>query len=291
MTRRMRLIAGILSWLVLVAALPGAALASPATETFNGYKDWQIFDAYAGGAATTAWIRTPNTYGAGCDAGSDTITVYNTGSAPVRIRGEVRLEQINNGTIEVLQTYLIDFTVPANTPSPGLTLLTIAYPYLGGLPVADPQTGIKELHVNVALGNFGDGQGDGADWDVYSFCNEAQGCTPGYWKNHTEAWPIATSTTLSSVFSGAVSTKYANYSLLSALRLKGGSDLSGAQQILFRAAAAAYLNAVDTGVNYAYSVTEVTTMVNSALASNNRATIIDTAARLDAANNAGCPKN
>ncbi|MGN6675625.1 MAG: hypothetical protein ACTHMA_20205, partial [Thermomicrobiales bacterium] len=190
-------------------------------------------------------------------------------------------------------------TVPANVSyPPGFALVTITYPDLGSLPVADPSTGIKELHVDIQLGNIG-----GGDYDIFGFCNTPpppptgnQGCTPGFWKNHTAAWasvPASTNALVSSVFSGADSS-LASATLLQALSFKGGSTLAGAEEILLRAGVAAYLNAGSgSGVNYALSQADVVKTVNAAIASQDRATIIDAAGKLDGYNNGlgGCPIN
>ena len=84
--------------------------------------------------------------------------------------------------------------------------------------------------------------------------------TPGFWKNHTidprNAWLLtefSTDTVLSSVFTfneylsslhpkGMSSDTFGDITLLEALSLKGGSGVSGALEILMRAAAAAVLN-------------------------------------------------
>lgn len=114
-----------------------------------------------------------------------------------------------------------------------------------------------------------------------------EGCTPGYWKNHPSAWPtgVSPSATVGSVFTGAGS--YSGTTLLAALSLQGGTGVTGATETLLRAAVAAYLNSLT--VDYAYSTAEVVSMVNAALASGDRATMLAVAAALDSANNAGCP--
>ena len=91
---------------------------------------------------------------------------------------------------------------------------------------------------------------------------------------------------MGSVFTGAGS--FSGTTLLGALSLQGGSGVEGATEILLRAAVAAYLNSLS--LNYAYSTAEVVSMVNAALASGDRATILAVAAELDAASNAGCPR-
>lgn len=122
-----------------------------------------------------------------------------------------------------------------------------------------------------------------------------EGCTPGYWKNHTESWEeITPSTTFASV--GIVGAP-AGTTFLAALQGGGGSGISGATQILLRAAAAAWLNAAHDGLGYPYRRYDagldgrqpLRTLINAALASNDRQTILDLASTLDAANNLGCP--
>jgi hypothetical protein len=115
-----------------------------------------------------------------------------------------------------------------------------------------------------------------------------EGCTPGYWKNHTDAWVGYTpGQKVNSVFT--VSGSLGNATLLSALHFGGGGGVSGATQILLRAAVAALLNASNPDVDYAFTEAQIIAGVNSAIASGNRATILAAATRLDGYNNAGCP--
>lgn len=128
-----------------------------------------------------------------------------------------------------------------------------------------------------------------------------EGCTPGYWKNHTDNWqetrpgnlltfdhpsiafpPFApTSTDLDG--DGAADT------FLDALSFKGGNGLVGAERILFRAAVAAWLNAAHEGLGYPLRRNEFVAEVNAAIASGDRQTMLDLAAELDSLNNLGCP--
>lgn len=113
-----------------------------------------------------------------------------------------------------------------------------------------------------------------------------QGCTPGYWKQdqHFDSYPagITPSTTFTSIF-GVGGT----LTFLEALGLNGGGT-----NALWRHGAAAYLNALSSGVDYAYTTTEVIAIVNgtgaySGLSVDERKDL------LDAANNGvgGCPLN
>jgi hypothetical protein len=127
-----------------------------------------------------------------------------------------------------------------------------------------------------------------------------EGCTPGYWKNHTDNWfengpssAIATSTLLNSDQVGFV-THFPSASLLDALNFKGGSTLLQAEQILLRAAAAAWLNAAHEGLGYPlrrFTDGGIVDMVNAAIASGDRATMLGVASYLDGLNNSYCPLN
>jgi hypothetical protein len=122
-----------------------------------------------------------------------------------------------------------------------------------------------------------------------------EGCTPGYWKNHTSSWAgtgYTTGQTLGSVFTipGSLSS-LSSSTLLQALSFSGGSGTSGAARILLRAAVAALLNSAHSGVEYPSTTAEIIADVNAALASNDRDTMLELASDLDADNNLGCPLN
>jgi hypothetical protein len=119
----------------------------------------------------------------------------------------------------------------------------------------------------------------------------ASGCTPGYWKNHASAWAptgLAPNQTLEAVFDVPNQYGLDNVSLRNALDLGGGSGATGAAKILLRAAVAALLNASHPSLQYPLTPQQVVTQVNAALATNNRATMLDLASQLDLYNNAGC---
>lgn len=120
-----------------------------------------------------------------------------------------------------------------------------------------------------------------------------QGCTPGYWKNHTSSWAptgYSTSQDLHTVFAEAHHFPGLEHdSLYHALGYGGGSGLEGAAEILLRAAVAAVLNAAHPDVSYPLSESQVISDTNAALSSNSRDTMLALAAVLDANNNLGCP--
>ena len=124
-----------------------------------------------------------------------------------------------------------------------------------------------------------------------------EGCTPGYWKNHTENWQEAHPGTLFSArYAPGTSGVLAGLTFQAALAGGGGSGVAGAETILARAATAAYLNAAHEGLGYPWRRAAegldgrpaLVPTVNAALASGDRATMLALASRLDADNNLGC---
>ncbi len=109
-----------------------------------------------------------------------------------------------------------------------------------------------------------------------------EGCTPGYWKNHTGAWPAAYAPgdDFDSVF--GVSAFKPDRTLLAALENGGGGV-----DALGRHAVAGLLNAASDGVNYALSVAEVIALVQSALAPGGDVEAAKNT--LESHNEAGCP--
>ena len=130
------------------------------------------------------------------------------------------------------------------------------------------------------------------------------GRTPGYWKNHTSAWPETYTAGLSvasiffptgdvpSFLSGSgtllnLNKVGGNDSLLDALRYKGGSGITGAAQILLRAGVAALLNEKYYGAGYpgATSVADLIKQVHDVMIVNNRSAYLALASTLDKWNN------
>lgn len=180
------------------------------------------------------------------------------------------------------------------------------FPYTttGNAAAVPWQLGANELRIVVLNATYKQGCENAAPGDpqcksataldfeakLYYALTGGQGCTLGYWKNHTGNWPAAyaTSATLGSVFAfgGPVPP---GTTLLAALDFGGGPGLEGAQRNLFKQAVAALLNAEHAGVAYALSPAQVVAEVNAALASGDRDAILALATRLDGLNNAGCP--
>jgi hypothetical protein len=186
------------------------------------------------------------------------------------------------------------------TPGAGSHLESIDVAYAGG-NVTPEDTDVATATAIVTFGEDPSGQGvdPGPSGVTVTFTNELdpppgdEGCTPGYWKQeqHFDSWPgIYTptgggATTLNDVFGRGGST-----TLLAALNGGGGAGVAGALSILYRAAAAAVLNS-ESSVAYPRTTADIVSDVQTAVDSNNRATILALASALDADNNLGCPLN
>lgn len=120
-----------------------------------------------------------------------------------------------------------------------------------------------------------------------------EGCTPGFWKNHTSAWVgYTTGQDLDTVFNlGVFDGALGDDSLLEALNYGGGSTNTDAARILLRQAVAALLNASHPDVDYPQTTASIIAAVNAALASNDRATILAAKDIFAGQNEAGCPIN
>jgi hypothetical protein len=122
-----------------------------------------------------------------------------------------------------------------------------------------------------------------------------EGCTPGYWKNHPDAWcsDYNPEDEFFTVFTGTTSFRGLDEDLTldEALTLGGGGF-----NALARHAAAALLNACSDGVNYPYTEQAIITAVvalfngNTATLGNQTFNTVNALKdKLDEANNLGCP--
>jgi len=124
-----------------------------------------------------------------------------------------------------------------------------------------------------------------------------QGCTPGYWKTHTDSWEETKPTKTYDMLFVDARANVAGLTLLEALQGGGGPGADGAATILARASTAAWLNAANEGLGYPWrrfntgldGRPPLVATVNAAFASGDRATMLALATRLDGDNNLGCP--
>ena len=132
--------------------------------------------------------------------------------------------------------------------------------------------------------------GDGCDANCQIECG-GDGCTPGYWKqpHHLDSWSgVGPDDNFNATFGTTAAfnedkCESTDPTLLQALKCKGGG-LSA----LARHAVAALLNAYSGTVNYDYTVAQVKTMVQDAIADER---YNGTKNKLADANELGCPLN
>jgi hypothetical protein len=140
--------------------------------------------------------------------------------------------------------------------------------------------------------------GEGEDYLDADFCfvcdvpeEGDEGCTPGYWKNHPEAWDYtgySPDDLVKDVWSEAEAC-VGDLTLLEALDGGGGPSFCDKVEILLRAATASLLNASSTEVDFTLSVSEIVDGGNEAIASGDKYTVLALASDLDYLNNSGCP--
>jgi hypothetical protein len=117
-----------------------------------------------------------------------------------------------------------------------------------------------------------------------------EGCTPGFWKNHPEAWEgFSPEQTLDEVFDAAALGDLGSTTLLDALSFRGGDTVEEAKQILLRHAVAALLNSAHSGIDFGMTTAEVISLVNEALASDDREEILEAKDVLATLNEEECP--
>jgi len=163
----------------------------------------------------------------------------------------------------------------------GVTLLaTVPIPSTGDNGLANVAVGVSGVDfMRVTL------NGSGAIDNISIETEEppgGEGCTPGFWKNHLDAWAgtgFIPGDDFEVVF--GVNASFDPHTLLDAINLGGGGE-----KALARHAVAALLNAASPDVDYAFTVADVISMVQNAYASGDFTTAKDL---FDAANNAGCP--
>ena len=114
-----------------------------------------------------------------------------------------------------------------------------------------------------------------------------EGCTPGFWKNHTEDWVGYTpGQTVGSVFANAGS--LGSMTLLQALKNGGGETLDDAKRLLIHHAVAALLNSTHPDVDYAFTTAQVIALTSDMLTSTDRDAILGLKDLFDTENNRGC---
>jgi len=199
-------------------------------------------------------------------------------------------------------------TPPFNPTIPGSLAPGESFEYIYG-PVAAQYD--QHTNTGTATGNWTDTTV--TDSDSANYMGKYWAFTPGFWKTHTtdkgkgnrNAWPYTayeTTDLLGNVFDATLLNAYTlkgktldQYTLLQALNFQGGNTIVGALQILLRSATASLLNAsfhevmhedcIGENGHFPYSSAEIIQMVNAAISSGNRETIIGLYEELDVINN------
>jgi hypothetical protein len=242
---------------VLVAAM---ALALGASALQAGTTDI-IGD---NGSPTGVRIVTPDTRSLCSDTPTnDTITI--TGVGGRQIKGVISMQYVTDAGREQVpgQLFSIDQT--------GDLTLTLTYPPVSYWPVLSG--GTREIHVDIQIELYENGVktatiGPGTDWDVFCIGDvppppppSTFGCTPGFWKQrqHYSSWiGVAPTHKITAVFN-VTPTFNSDLNLIGALSLQGGGESA-----LLRHGVAAFLNASNTTVHYAYSKSQVILLVQQA---------------------------
>ena len=119
-----------------------------------------------------------------------------------------------------------------------------------------------------------------------------EGCTLGFWKNHTSAWVGYSPTdTIGATFNlTTAQTPYASNTLLEGLNFGGGKDVLGGERILFKQAIAGLLNSAPVSTTErARPPHSIINMTRNAILSGNRDRMVNLAHQFDIRNNVGCP--
>ena len=133
------------------------------------------------------------------------------------------------------------------------------------------------------------------DWAHYlgtEPCRGDEGCTPGYWKNHTGKWEgLAPNQTVESIFMNAMACpeELVGATLLQALKWSGGNEYCEMAQLLVHHALASALNALHSGVDHPMSYADIVMLTDLALASGDVVMVEAQKNVFDANNNLGCP--
>lgn len=115
-----------------------------------------------------------------------------------------------------------------------------------------------------------------------------EGCTPGFWKNHPEEWPIANST-LEQVYNVPDAFGLDSKTLRQALSFQGGPGLAGMARNLLRHSVAGLLNILHPDIEYPLTEGQVINRTNTALNSGSRAQMEAQKNEFASFNSRGCP--
>jgi hypothetical protein len=117
-----------------------------------------------------------------------------------------------------------------------------------------------------------------------------EGCTPGYWKNHTDQWVTFTPDQPVDMFEipAWLWMLMQNDTPMDLLKYRGGPGDDGAARILLRHAMAAMLNSRHPDINYQVGRREIQERVRDAL-TGDREDMLQAKAVFEFLNERGCP--
>jgi uncharacterized repeat protein (TIGR01451 family) len=123
-----------------------------------------------------------------------------------------------------------------------------------------------------------------------------EGCTPGFWRNHTSLWDgaggddVTTTVQTTDGFNATFGVTSAQSGLANTVTLLGAVNLEGGGRIALARHAAAAAASADAGIAYPYSLAQVIALYQDAVgAIAGPETVASAKAKFEAANQLGCP--
>jgi len=142
--------------------------------------------------------------------------------------------------------------------------------------------------------------GEAASANVVTFTNtpSGEGCTPGFWKTHPQLWDgqgsndVTSTIQTTDLFNATFGVTSAQSGLEDSVTLLDATGLNGGGKKALARHAAAALASADSGIDYPYSVSQVIALYRDAVGADSGPETVQSAlAKLQAANELGCPLN
>ena len=142
--------------------------------------------------------------------------------------------------------------------------------------------------------------GEAASANVVTFTNtpSGEGCTPGFWKTHPQLWDgvggndVTNTVQTTDLFNATFGVTSAQSGLADTVTLLDATNLNGGGKKALARHAAAALASADSGIDYPYSVAQVRALYRDGVGADAGPETVQSAlAKLQAANELGCPLN
>ncbi|HEV7331534.1 MAG TPA: hypothetical protein VGN63_10890 [Flavisolibacter sp.] len=298
-----------------VTGAPAVQLTAPANMTVGACQTQaQVNSAFA---TWLAGVQASGGCGLSLSNGNPTAPSACGGSVMVTwtASSSCEADKTASATFTVTGAPAVNLTCPQNvTLAAGQTPEQIANAYAQWLASASASGGCNLQLTNNSSGIPACGQTATVTWTATSTCGETktcsasftvpacevfQGCTPGYWKNHPQAWGCGytTESMFFTVFNGITNKQ----GLSPDLKLGQAVDLGGGNyNALSRHAVAALLNACHNNVKYPYTQAQIKSVVAQMFNNKNATVTLGNSTfkgvealknEFDRANNLGCPLN